>query len=85
MITLKARLTGSPRWCKSADKSGLRIGVANLKPGGDEAFLCYYGQELIGCLAWYTSDGEEANVNAMGIFLPGQLGCCLNEVVPLSG
>lgn len=59
------RIAALEQLCKSADRSGLRIGAANLKPGGDEAFLCYYGQELTGCLAWYTSDGEEANVNAM--------------------
>lgn len=52
--------------CKTADGSSLRVGVESLKEtGGDEAYLCQSGGRLTGFLSWYTSDGIEANLNAM--------------------
>ncbi|WP_375708453.1 GNAT family N-acetyltransferase [Paenibacillus albidus] len=44
----------------------MRVGVESIKEhGGDEAFLCLLEDQLIGFLSWYTSDGTEANINAM--------------------
>jgi len=52
--------------CKIMDRSNLRVGVESLKAiGGDEAYLCLFGNRLIGFLSWYTSDGTEANMNGM--------------------
>ncbi|MFB5760682.1 GNAT family N-acetyltransferase [Paenibacillus medicaginis] len=52
--------------CKNVDKSSLRVGVESLKAvGGDHAFLCLYGGQIIGFVSWYTSDEIEANINAM--------------------
>ncbi|GGF92655.1 acetyltransferase [Paenibacillus albidus] len=52
--------------CKDYDESSLRVGVESIKEqGGDEAFLCSLDDQLIGFLSWYTSDGTEANINAM--------------------
>ncbi|KUP22288.1 GNAT family N-acetyltransferase [Paenibacillus sp. DMB5] len=54
------------RTCKTADSSSLRVGVESLKEtGGDEAYLSLSGGQLTGFLSWYTSDGIEANINAM--------------------
>lgn len=52
--------------CKTSDNSSLRVGIESLKEiNGDEGFLCHLGNQLIGFLSWYTSDGIEANINAM--------------------
>ncbi len=52
--------------CRTYDSSGLRVGVESLKAiGGDEAYLCFFNNKLIGFISWYTSDGTEANVNGM--------------------
>ncbi|WP_018886355.1 hypothetical protein [Paenibacillus massiliensis] len=52
--------------CKTLDQSSLRVGIDSLKEkDGDEAYLCHLNDELIGFLSWYSSDGTEANVNAM--------------------
>ena len=52
--------------CKIFDKSSLRVGIESLKEvDGDEAYLCQIEDQLIGFLSWYTSDGTEANINAM--------------------
>ncbi len=52
--------------CASSDASNLRVGIESLKEvHGDEAFLCYNEDQLIGFLSWYTSDRIEANINAM--------------------
>ncbi|AUO05316.1 GNAT family N-acetyltransferase [Paenibacillus jamilae] len=52
--------------CKDFDGSSLRVGIESLKEnGGDKAFLCQMGNQLIGYLSWYTSDEIEANINAM--------------------
>lgn len=52
--------------CALSDASDLRVGVESLKAiHGDEAFLCYNQDQLIGFLSWYTSDRIEANINAM--------------------
>ncbi|WP_116190843.1 GNAT family N-acetyltransferase [Paenibacillus taihuensis] len=52
--------------CKTNDRSSLRVGVESLKAiGGDEAYLCFLGRQLIGFVSWYTSDGTEANINGM--------------------
>lgn len=52
--------------CKTADSSSLRVGIESLKEaGGDEAYLYLSGGRLTGFLSWYTSDGIEANLNAM--------------------
>ncbi|AIQ19411.1 hypothetical protein H70357_23850 [Paenibacillus sp. FSL H7-0357] len=52
--------------CKNSDGSNLRVGVESLGPeNGDAAFLCHAGEQLIGFLSWYTSDGTQANINGM--------------------
>lgn len=52
--------------CKINDRSNLRVGVDSLKAiGGDEAYLCLFGNRLIGFFSWYSSDGTEANINGM--------------------
>ncbi|QSF47067.1 GNAT family N-acetyltransferase [Paenibacillus tianjinensis] len=52
--------------CKTYDCSSLRVGLESLKEiDGDEAFLCHTGNQIIGFLSWYTSDGKEANINGM--------------------
>jgi ribosomal protein S18 acetylase RimI-like enzyme len=52
--------------CKTNDRSSLRVGIESLKAiGGDEAYLCLLGNQLIGFISWYTSDGTEANINGM--------------------
>ncbi|WP_025681678.1 GNAT family N-acetyltransferase [Paenibacillus massiliensis] len=52
--------------CKTLDQSSLRVGIDSLKEkDGDEAYLCHLNDELICFLSWYSSDGAEANVNAM--------------------
>lgn len=53
-------------YCKIFDQSSLRVGIDSLKEkDGDEAYLCHLNDQLIGFLSWYSSDGAEANVNAM--------------------
>ncbi|GAA0136204.1 GNAT family N-acetyltransferase [Paenibacillus sp. YSY-4.3] len=52
--------------CKINDRSNLRVGIESLKAiDGDEAYLCFFDNRLIGFLSWYTSDGTEANINGM--------------------
>ncbi|MDP4097108.1 GNAT family N-acetyltransferase [Paenibacillus sp. P96] len=52
--------------CKNFDRSSLRVGVESLKAdGGDHAFLCLNGNQIIGFVSWYTSDEIEANINGM--------------------
>lgn len=52
--------------CKHFDGSSLRVGIESLKAdGGDHAFLCHHGDQLIGFVSWYTSDEIEANINGM--------------------
>ena len=62
----KERILKLEQLCKAYDGSNLRVGVESLKAnGGDEAFLCLFGNQLIGFISWYTSDGVEANLNGM--------------------
>lgn len=60
------RIRSLEQLCQINDRSNLRVGIDSLKAvGGDEAYLCFFVNRLIGFLSWYTSDGTEANMNGM--------------------
>ncbi|MDV4150068.1 GNAT family N-acetyltransferase [Clostridium sp. AL.422] len=52
--------------CTQYDKIKLNIGIEHLaKENGDHAILCYFDNEMVGILTWYTDDGIVANINGM--------------------
>lgn len=52
--------------CKQFEQINVSVGIEHLgKEGGDRAILCYRQDDVIGVLAWYTSDGIIANVNGI--------------------
>lgn len=52
--------------CRQYEQVNLSAGIEHLaKENGDHALLCYYNEEMIGYLSWYTSDGIVANINGM--------------------
>lgn len=52
--------------CKQHDQINISAGIEHLvKENGDKGLLCYYNNEMIGLLSWYTSDGISANINGM--------------------
>lgn len=61
-----ADITALEQLCSDADSVQLSADLEHLvKEDGDHALLCYRGNQLIGLLSWFASEGDYAQINAM--------------------
>lgn len=61
-----ADITVLEQQCSHADSVQLSSDLEHLvKEDGDHALLCYRGDQLIGLLSWFATEGDYAQINAM--------------------
>jgi HAD superfamily hydrolase (TIGR01509 family) len=61
-----ADITVLEQQCSHADSVQLSSDLEHLvKEDGDHALLCYRGNQLIGLLSWFATEGDYAQINAM--------------------